>query len=143
MAGKLTNAQITLPAGTTTAGSAPLKLTTQTAGLTSVEQGAMELVGNSLQFTQLLKRRGVMMSQAVLVETFQLVSTTITATGCMQINGHMYIDGVTNPPDAQALVAIDTTTAQNTTITAQFSASSATNNLQIQQGSVVCVEPNK
>jgi hypothetical protein len=41
--------------------------------LTVVEQGTMELVGNSLQFTQLAKRRGVAMSQNVITADTTIV----------------------------------------------------------------------
>ena len=209
-----------LKAGGTAAGTAPLKLTTQAAGLTSVEQGTFELIGNSLQFTQLAKRRGVMMSQNVIVSsttigntitesgalltaehganylevgkmeeltltgviqqtvtgsgtlsirvkyagTTILTTTTVAgdiaagtpfdikiyttcrsigATGTMQINCRFSIDGVLNVPDARALVTIDTTTAQNTTITAQWSVANASNTITVDQGAVECMETNK
>lgn len=199
---------------------APFKLTSQAAGLTSVEQGAVELVGNSLQFTQLLKRRGVAMSQSVLtadvtvanttsesaaiitaehganylevgkceeivlrgtlqqaaagsgrlqvrvkyagstVQTIQTnvatiaantpfevrVSTTVRstgATGTMQVNGVLWIDGIANSADAAALVTIDTTTAQDTTITFQWTYASTSNTLTVNQGRVLCIEPNR
>jgi hypothetical protein len=206
-------------AGGTGAGTAPLKFTSQVAPLATPEQGAMELVGNSLQFSQLVKRRGVVMSESVLLSNFQLVSssaesaTIITAehgagylevgkceelflrgtlqkdaggatltirvkyagvtiqtivsatsavsagtpveikvsatcrsvgvTGTLQINTIVWVDGLSNVPDSSNLVTIDTTTAQNTTVTAQFSAASATNNLVISQGRVLCIEPNR
>ena len=68
--------RILLPAGGTAPGTAPLKLTTQAAPLATVEQGTFELVGNSLQFTQLLKRRGVAMSQSVRVADLTVSNTT-------------------------------------------------------------------
>lgn len=214
-------ARLHLPAGGTAANTAPLKLTTQASPLTVVEQGTFELVGNSLQFTQLAKRRGVVMSQSTRTSDFQLVSSasesaaiitaehgagylevgkteeivlrgtlqkdvgaptntltirvkyagatihTITssnssiaantvieivivatcrstgATGTLQINSIVRIDGDIITPAAPSLVTVDTTTAQNTTVTAQFTNSSATNNLVIHQGRVLCIEPNK
>ena len=214
-------AWIHIGAGTTAAGTAPLKLTTQASGLSAVEQGTFELIGNSLQFTQLAKRRGLAMGQDVMIADFQLVSsasesaaiiaaqhganylevgkceeiilrgvvqkdvgtptntltirvkyagttiqtivtsssaiaagtpieirvtTTCRSTGVngtMQINSILWIDGVTNVPDSSNLVTIDTTTAQDTTITAQFTNSSATNNLVITQGRVLCIETSK
>jgi len=209
-----------LKAGGTTAGTAPLKLTTQASGLTSVEQGAFELIGNSLQFTQLLKRRGINMTSSVIladttvgnttvesgalitaehganylevgkmeeikiIGTIQqtvtgggvlsirtkyagttiLTTTTVSgtiaegtpfeitvyttcrsigATGTMQINSVFKIDGVTNVQDAKALVTIDTTVAQNTTVTAQWSVANASNTMTVNQGYVHCIETNK
>jgi hypothetical protein len=205
------------PGNTTTAS---FKLTSQAAGLTSVEQGAVELVGNSLQFTQLLKRRGVAMTQSVrttdttlanstvesaaiitaehganylevgkceeivirgalqqaaagsgrlqvrvkyagvTVQTIQTNVATIAAntpfeirvattvrsigpTGTMQVNGVLWIDGISNSADAAALVTIDTTTAQNTTITLQWTYASASNTITVNQGRVLCIEPNR
>ncbi len=69
-------AYLHLAAGLTTANNAPLKLTTQTNGLTTVEQGAFELIGNSLQFTQLAKRRGVAMGQSVRTSDTTVANTT-------------------------------------------------------------------
>ena len=207
-------------AGLITAGGAPLKLTSQAAGLTTVEQGAMELIGNSLQFTQLAKRLGVAMTQSVLTAdvttqntttesaalitaehganylevgkmeeivlrgtirqtvvssgvlqvrvkyagaTVQTITTssgniaagtpfeirvsttcrTTGATGTMQINSTIFIDGVANNADAVALPTINTTTAENTTITVQWTAAEANNILTINQGRVLCIEPNR
>lgn len=215
------NRRINLNAGTTTAGTAPLKFTTQAAGLTTVEQGAMELIGNSLQFTQLAKRRGVMMSQGTIIATTTVANTvtesgslitaehganylevgkmeemlivgtfsqrnnaaafatwrikyagttviTITGTagtaiaagtpfelriygtvrsigasGTMQINARLYIDGILNNADSQSLVTINTTTAQNTTVTCQWNEANALNILNVHQGAVTCIETNK
>lgn len=214
-------ANLHIKAGGTAASSAPFKLTTQANGLTVVEQGAMELVGNSLQFTQLAKRRGVAMTQSPLTAdvtvgnsttesaalitaehgagylevgkceeiilrgtiqqtaagggvvqirvkyagaTIQTTTTaagniaagtpfeirvtttirTIGATGSMQINSVLWIDGVTNVPDSATLVNnIDTTTAQNTTITAQWTVQNASNTMTVNQGRVLCIEPNR
>ncbi len=69
-------AYLHLMAGSTAAGTAPLKFTTQAAGLTAVEQGTMELIGNSLQFTQLLKRRGVAMTQSVRTSDYTLAASS-------------------------------------------------------------------
>jgi len=214
-------ARLHLPAGGTAANTAPLKLTTQASALSTEEQGTFELVGNSLQFTQLVKRRGVVMSQSTRTADFQLVSSaaesatiitaehganylevgkteeivlrgtvqkdvgtptntltirvkyagatihtivsssnaiaantvieiiiiatcrTVGASGTLQINSIVRIDGDIITPAAPSLVTIDTTTAQNTTVTAQFTNSSATNNLVIHQGRVLCIEPNR
>jgi hypothetical protein len=180
----------------------------------------MELVGNSLQFTQLAKRRGIMMSQAVIISSTTvgnsttesgalitaehgtgylevgkkekitlvgvvqqnvsgggilsirakyagvtlLTSTTVAGTiaagtpieiivdttcrsvgvsGTMQVNLRVFIDGVLNVPDARSLVTINTTTAQNTTITAQWSHADASNTMIIDQGDVICIESSK
>jgi hypothetical protein len=219
--GATAGARLTLPAGGTAATTSPLRFTTQAAGLTNVEQGSMELIGNSLQFTQLAKRRGVVMSQAVKTTDFQLISSsaesatiitaehganyleagkmeeirlygtlqkdvgtptnaltirtkyagatihtivssnaaisantvieiiivitcrTTGATGTVQINSIVRIDGDIITPAAPTLATVDTTMAQNTTVTAQFTNSSATNNLVINQGRVLCIENNK
>lgn len=215
-----TLAQLVLAAGSTGAGTAPLKLTTQASGLASVEQGAFELIGNSLQFTQLLKRRGVTMGQDVITSTTTLANsvtesaaiitsshganylevgkmeeivlvgvlgqtaagagqlkvrvkyagaTILTvqtavgtiaaatpfefkahttcrstgASGSMQINGHLWIDGVANVPDSRATITIDTTTAQDTTITLQWTTANASNTVSVDQGRVLCVETNR
>ena len=71
--------RIVMMPGTTTANTAPLKFTTQAAGLTVVEQGAMELIGNSLQFTQLANRRGVAMTQGVVLADVS-ANNTVTET---------------------------------------------------------------
>jgi hypothetical protein len=47
--------------------------------LTSVEQGALELIGNSLQFTSLAKRRSVVQAQSVLTAGIT-VGNTLTET---------------------------------------------------------------
>lgn len=209
-----------VPAGTTAATTAPVRLTTQANGLTTVEQGAFELIGNSLQFTQLAKRRGVAMTQDVLtsdvtlgnsavesaalitaehgagylqvgkceeivlrgivrqtaagggqlqvrtkyagvtIATTQTVIGVISAgtpfefrvsatvrsvggSGTMQINSVLWIDGVANIPDSTTLASIDTTTAQNTTITMQWTSAQTDNTITINQGRVLCIETNK
>ena len=213
-------AVLILNAGGTAAGTAPLKLTTQGSPLTSEEQGTFELVGNSLQFTQLVKRRGVAMTQSTRTSdttvantttesaaivtaehgagylevgkceeivlrgtlqqtaagsgqlqvrvkyagaTIQTITTTvgaiaagtpfeirITATcrstgasGSMQFNSVLWIDGVSNIPDSTALATIDTTTAQNTTSTLQWTVANASNTITVNQGRVLCIEPNR
>jgi len=212
--------QLTLPPGGTTTHTAPFYLSTQPAGLTDVEQGAFELIGNSLQFTQLLKRRGVSLSQSVLTSDVTLANSTtessniiaaehgpqyleigkceeimlrgviqqaaagsgrmqlrvkyagstkltiqtnvgsipagtpfeariattvrsIGASGTMQINAVVWIDGYSNTPDASTLATIDTTTAQETTVTIQWTVANAGNSVTINQGRVLCIEPNK
>lgn len=209
-----------IPAGTTAATTAPVRLTTQANGLTTVEQGAIELIGNSLQFTQLAKRRGVALTQDVLtadvtigntaVESAALItvqhgagylevgkceevvlrgiiqqtaagggqlqvrvkyagstlSTTQTVigvvsagtpfefrvsctvrsiggSGTMQINSVLWIDGVANIPDSTTLASIDTTTAQNTTVTMQWTSAQTNNTITINQGRILCIENNK
>jgi hypothetical protein len=212
---------IVLPAGTTTAKTAPLRFTTQTSALTTPEQGTMELVGNSLQFTQLVKRRGVAMTQNVILadttvanstaesspitlashgagylevgkmeecvlygtiaqranpaailtvrvkyagSTIQTITTpastlivantafvlritgtvrSIGASGTMQFNSFFDINGVTSDPVAAALVTINTTTAQDTTITFQWGEAQAADTITINQGRLLCVEPNR
>ena len=212
-------ALLTLSAGTTAAGFAPLKFTTQALPLTTPEQGTMELVGNSLQFTQLIKRRGVVMSQGVIVadvsandtvtETAALITasheanyleigkseeihlygtiqqasgggilsirtkyagatihttSTITgniaagtpfivkvimtcrttgATGTIQINSYLEIGSLAVTPGTVNLVTVDTTTAQDTTVTAIWSVANANNNVTFNQGHVLCIEPNR
>lgn len=211
-------------AGTTAANTAPLKFTTQASGLTTVEQGAMELIGNSLQFTQLAKRRGVAMTQNTRTSDFTLaasggssesaavatsshganylevgkmeeivlvgtmsqrsnpnanltvrvkyagstvltfataISTVIAAnssvlirvyctcrttgaTGTMQVNAVLEINGTATDPQAASLVTIDTTTAQDTTVTFQWGTDTdAANTITIHQARVLCVEPSK
>lgn len=209
-----------IPAGTTAATTAPIRLTTQASGLTTVEQGALELIGNSLQFTQLAKRRGVAMTQTVLTadvttgntasESAALItaehgagylevgkceeivlrgivqqtaagggqlqvrtkyagatiSTTQTqigviaaatpfefrvsctvrsigGSGTMQINSVLWIDGISNIPDSTTLASIDTTTAQNTTVTVQWTSAQTDNTITVNQGRVLCIEKNK
>lgn len=211
---------ITIPAGGTTAGSSTFKLTTQSAPLVTPEQGAFELVGNSLQFTQKAKRRGVVMSSSVITSTTTLENTTtessalITAehganylevgkaeevvirgtiqqttagagvlqvrtkydgvtllaattvsavipagtpfevriattvrtigtTGTMQINAVLWIDGVANVADAQTLATINTTIAQNLTITAQWTVANTSNTISVHQGRVLSIEPSR
>lgn len=208
-----------IKAGGTAAGSAPLKLTTQASGLTTVEQGAFELIGNSLQFTQLAKRRGISMGQNVRVSTttiknttsesaslmtaehgagylevgkmeelmligtfeqrsnpnayitvrvkyagvtvhsftspastliattqFQLrVITTCQATGgtgTLQINSRFEIAG-TLYSGASNSVTIDTTTAQDTTVTVQWAEANASNIMKIEQGRIHCIDTDK
>ena len=67
---------IVLPPGSAAAGSAPLRLTSQTTPLAVVEEGAFELIGNSLQFSQHVKRRGVVMSQDTRTSTTTIVNST-------------------------------------------------------------------
>jgi hypothetical protein len=218
--GATASARLTLPAGGTAANTSPLKLTTQASGLTNVEQGAFELIGNSLQFTQLAKRRGVAMTQATITSstttqntttesaalitaehganylevgkmeeillsgtleqranpsavltirvkyagsTIHTIATTANnviaagspfilrlfttvrttgATGTMQINSWLEVPGETTK-GATNLATIDTTTAQNTTITAQWGEADASDKLVVEQGRVLCIEPNK
>lgn len=210
--------------GTTAANTAPLKFTTQAAGLTSVEQGAMELIGNSLQFTQLAKRRGIAMTQNTRTTDFTLAAssgtsesaavetsthganyleagkmeelvlvgtmsqrsnpnanitirvkyagstvitfatTTSTAiaansslllrifctcrstgvSGTMQINAVLEINGNATDPQAAVLATIDTTTAQDTTVTFQWGTDTdVANTITIHQARVLCIEPSK
>jgi hypothetical protein len=73
----ITGGKIILSPGTTATPS--FKLSTQASGLTTVEQGAMELIGNSLQFTNLAKRRSVVQAATVL-STGVSVTNTLTET---------------------------------------------------------------
>lgn len=211
---------IVLKAGTTVAGSAPLKFTSQSVVLATIEPGTFEYVGNSLQFSQYLKRRGVAMSEDVRV-TSTTVENTVTesgalatiqhganylevgkseevtlrgtieqranpaahmafnikyngvvihtlntsgsfaippgtlfklevvqtcrstgATGTMQINSLLEIPGETHT-GGSSLATIDTTTAQDTTITAQWNEANASNILVVQQSRTLCIETNK
>lgn len=222
LVGATTFNRLRLAAGGTTANSAPLYLTTQASPLATPEQGAMELVGNSLQFSQLVRRRGVAMSQGVITSSTTLVATdqnetaalitashganylevgkmeeillygtisqrtnanarltvrikyagvtkqtivtpaltaittqpflirvacTVRSTGgsgTMQINGLMEINGVAVDPGASTLANIDTTTAQNTTVTFQWDTdNNASNIVTLEQGRVLCVETNR
>jgi hypothetical protein len=210
--------------GTTAANTAPLKFTTQASGLTTVEQGAMELIGNSLQFTQLAKRRGVAMTQSVRTTdttvgntttesaalataehganylevgkceeiiltgfiaqrsnvnafltirikyagtTVHTLTTTASntlpantpfeirvfttcrstgASGTMQINSRFITGGTSSQFESlgsSALVTIDTTTAQNTTVTVQWGEANSADTVTINQARVLCVEPSK
>jgi len=77
-----------LKAGTSTAGTAPLKFTTQVSPLTAIEEGTMEYVGHSLQFSQYLKRRGIAMSEDVRIETTDLINTTTETSPPLAIVQH-------------------------------------------------------
>ena len=213
-------ALLTLGAGLTTAGGAPLKFTTQASALATPEQGTMELIGNSLQFTQKAERRGIAMTQGVIVadvsanntvtETAALITSshgvnyleigkseeihlygtieqasagggilsirtkyagttihttsTITgnipagtpfivkvimtcrttgATGTIQINSYLEIGSLAITPGTVNLVTVDTTTGQDTTVTAIWSVANANNNVTFNQGHVLCIEPNR
>lgn len=209
-----------LKAGTTAANTAPLKFTTQASPLTTVEQGTMELVGNSLQFSQLARRRGVAMSQKVIIDTTTTANTTtesaaliiashgadyfevgkreeielngmiaqranpaailtirikyagvtqitITtpastvinsrqftlrvqatvrttgATGTLQMNAMLFVSGLTVDPSVSSLTTINTTIAQDTTVTAQWGEANVADTISIEQGRVLCIEPNR
>lgn len=215
-------ARLSLPAGGTAAGTAPLKLTTQASPLTTPEQGTFELVGNSLQFSQLVRRRGVAMSQDVRTTTTTLgpsvstesaalitashganyleagkqeeilivgtitqrsnaaaicsfrikyagvtiqtvttpASTAIAAipfelriyntvrstgvSGTMQCTSILIIaDNVADNGSVSAPITIDTTTTQDTTVTAQWGESNAGNTLTVLHSRVLCIEPNR
>ena len=215
-------AALHIKAGTTSAGTAPLKLTTQSSGLTSVEQGAFELIGNSLQFTQLAKRRGVSMGQNVrtssttventttesaslltaehgagylevgkmeelvlvgtigqrvgvnafltirvkyagsTVQTFTtpaltlisagtpfrlMITTTCRATGVsgtMQIDSRFsVIDATSTDTGISSSVSINTTTAQDTTVTVQWGEANISDIFTVTQGRILCIETDK
>lgn len=213
-------AALHIKAGTTAAGTAPLKLTTQASGLTTVEQGAFELIGNSLQFTQLAKRRGVLMGQGVRTSNTTVENTTtesaslITAehgAGYLEVgkceiltligtlgqrsNPNAYIDfkikyagsvihtlstsisnaiaagspfrltvwttcratGATGTMQINSMlecvnevtkggnnsVTIDTTTSQDTTVTASWGEAHASNILVVHQAFIQCIETNR
>lgn len=209
-----------IKAGTTAAGTAPLKLTTQAAGLTTVEQGAFELIGNSLQFTQLAKRCGVAMGQNVRVASTTVgntttesaalitaehganylevgkmeelvllgtieqrsnpnafitirikyagstvhsfttpVSTTIAAgtvyrlvvvttcrtigaSGTLQIDSSFTVRGALDT-GTNSLVSIDTTTAQDITVTVQWGEANANDIFVVEQGRILCIDTDK
>lgn len=75
--GSYTNVQLHLQAGGQGTNQAPLYFTPQSAGLTNVEVGAMELIGHSLQFTQWFKRRGVAMTQGVLTNDIAVSNSVV------------------------------------------------------------------
>ena len=54
----------------------PLKLPSVPAGVAPVEQGLFELIGNSLQFTNLAKRRSVIQAATVLTSGISVTNTT-------------------------------------------------------------------
>lgn len=211
-----------LKAGGTAAGSAPLKFTTQSAGLTSIEQGVFELIGNSLQFSKLVKRRSIVMGQAVLISdtsvnntitessalitaqhgagyleagfrekiellgtisqrnnaaafgSFRIkyagvtiqtistpaattiaagtpykleVSTTVRSTGTsgtIHIHGLLLVSGIAIADFGVITTAsIDTTTAQNTTVTFIWNEANAADLMTVNQGSVVCIDGDR
>lgn len=214
------SAKLHIAAGSTGAGTAPLKLTTQASGLSSVEQGAFELIGNSLQFTQLAKRRGVSMGQNVRTSTTTVENTTtesaalITAehganylevgkmeeivlygtiaqrsnpnaqltvrikyagttvqtfttpasssiasgtvfrlaalttcraiggTGTLQIDSSFVVRGVLDTGGSTA-ATIDTTTAQDTTITVQWGEANAADIFTVTQGRILCIDTDR
>lgn len=78
---------IVLPAGTATAGTAPLTFTEQAVPLTVVEAGTMEYVEHSLQFSQYLKRRGVAMSEDVRT-TSTTIENTVTESAALATAQH-------------------------------------------------------
>lgn len=212
--------RVVIGSGSTSPGTAPLKLTTQSSGLATVEQGAMELIGNSLQFTQLAKRRGVQMSQSVRTSTTTVENTTtesdalitaehgtnylevgkceiLTLTGtlgqranpsascsfnvkyagstlftlstsvsnviaanspfCLRIWTTVRSIGVTGTMQVNAILecvnetdkggsilkTINTTSTQNTTVTATWGEANAANILKVEQAFVQCIETNK
>lgn len=219
-AGLVAATRITLAAGSTGAGTAPLKLTTQASVLTTPEQGTFELKGNSLKFTQLVKRRGVVMSQGVITSdttvantttesgailkaehnanyleagkceefvirgvisqrnnpaafgTFRIkyagvtiqsivtpASTAMTsvpfelrvgftcrttgATGTARIDGLLMLgQSIGIDPGAGGTPTIDTTTAQDTTVTFQWNEANVANTVTFTQGRTLCIETN-
>lgn len=66
---------IVLAAGSTTPGTAPIKLTEQASPLATVEPGTIELVGHSFQVSKYLKRRAIATSSSVIT-----ASTTVQNT---------------------------------------------------------------
>jgi hypothetical protein len=207
-----------LAAGGIGANGSPFKLTTQAAGLTTPEQGVMELINNTLSFTNLAVRRSVVQGQSVRTATATVANTTtetevfscsqganyLTAGkqievslqglytsisgagantltvrikyagvtlvtlvtseanntdqvvdiiakftcrtsgggGTGQIYGKCDINNVLTDPSQIASFALDTTTAQNLTITVQWSDASASNDIRITQGRAICVDNN-
>jgi Cu/Ag efflux protein CusF len=74
-------------AGGTAPGTAPIKLTSQPTPLAVVEQGTFELVGNGLQFSQFLKRRGVVMSENIRTSDLT-IANTVTESGAISTVEH-------------------------------------------------------
>lgn len=74
------SAKLHLPAGGTTVGTGPFKLTTQASGLSTPEQGAFELIGNSLHFTNLAVRRTVVQAVQVITSDVTVGNTTTETT---------------------------------------------------------------
>ena len=73
------------------------------------------------------------------------VYTTCRSTGTngtMQINAMLECVAETDK-GGSALVTIDTTTAQNTTVTATWGEANVANILKVDQAFVRCVEPNR
>ena len=68
-------ARLHLPAGTATAGTAPVKLTDGTL-LTTEEEGALEYSGGKLYFTNILERKVIDRTSDVAVETVTVANTT-------------------------------------------------------------------
>jgi len=205
-------------AGGISANSAPLKLTTQAAGLTTPEQGVFELIGSTLHFTNSTIRRSQVQGSTVSSATIQVANTTTEttvfttsvgaseltvgkqielflcglytsnsgagantltvrvkyagttiltlvtvesantdqlfrllatltcrttgATGTLQSSAIFDLNGVATKPQAVALPTIDTTTAQNITITAQWSDANASNDIRFQQARALWVNNN-
>lgn len=74
------------------------------------------------------------------------VSTTCRTTGnpgTLQVNFVFWIDGISNVPDAQVLSNVDTTSAQDTTVTFQWNEANGSDLFSVHQGRVLCIEPNR
>jgi hypothetical protein len=68
---------------------------------------------------------------------------SIGTTGTMQINARLDVDNVTNVPDGQILATINTTVAQPTEITLDWSVANVANTVSIHQGYVLSIEPDR
>jgi hypothetical protein len=68
---------------------------------------------------------------------------TVGATGTAQINSWLEVPGETTKGGTTLVSPIDTTTAQDTTITATWGEANAADKLVVEQARVLCIEPNK
>ena len=77
--GATASARLTLPAGTATASTAPLKFTAGTL-MTAVEEGAMEFKGHTLYMTTFQVRRSVVLAQEVPIADVTVANTAVKTT---------------------------------------------------------------
>ena len=73
----------------------------------------------------------------------QTTVRSIGATGTLQINGMLNVSGLTVDPSVSALTVINTTIEQNTTVTFQWGEASVSDTISVEQGRIVCVEPDR
>jgi hypothetical protein len=76
--------------------------------------------------------------------TVSMTVRTTGATGTARVDG-MLITGaaVATDPGSGGVATIDTTTAQDTTVTFQWNEANAANILVVEQGRTLCIEPNR